>query len=93
LGIAKEPNWDRTASIQRIIRHISKLVTEEHNVSMCKPIEKEEVNQVVQEMLIGKAPCPNGFTEEFFKAYWDVVKNEIYDVVEVPETQPPSRRN
>jgi hypothetical protein len=58
------------------------LVTEEHNVNLCKPIAKEEVDQVVQEMPNGKAPGPDGFTVEFFKACWDVVKHEIYGIVE-----------
>jgi hypothetical protein len=81
-GIAKEPNRDRTTTIQRITRHIPKLVTEDQNISLCKPIAKEEIDQVVQEMPNGKAPGPDGFTVEFFKACWDVVKYEIYGVVE-----------
>jgi hypothetical protein len=80
--IAKEPNLDRTEAIQRIVRHIPKLVTEEHNVNLCKPISKEEVDQVIQEMPNGKAPGPDGFTVDFFKACWDVVKYDIYGIVE-----------
>jgi hypothetical protein len=30
----------------------------------------------------GKAPGPDGFTVDFFKACWDVVKQDIYDIVE-----------
>jgi hypothetical protein len=37
---------------------------------------------VVQEMPNEKAPCPNGFTVEFFKACWEVVKHDVYGVVE-----------
>jgi len=58
------------------------LVTEDQNVSLCKPIAKEEIDQVVQEMPNGKAPSPDGFRVEFFKACWDVVKYDIYGVVE-----------
>jgi ATP phosphoribosyltransferase len=81
-GIAKEPNQDRSEAIQRIIQHIPKLVTEDQNVSLSKPIAKEEIDQVVQEMPNGKAPGPDGFTVEFFKACWEVVKHDIYGVVE-----------
>jgi hypothetical protein len=57
-GIAQEPNQDRSKAIQRIIKHIPKLVTEEKNVGLSKPISKEEIDQVVQEMPNGKAPGP-----------------------------------
>jgi hypothetical protein len=30
----------------------------------------------------GKAPSPDGFTVEFFKSCWEVVKHEVYGVVE-----------
>jgi hypothetical protein len=81
-GIAQEPNQDRFEAIQRIIQHIPKLVTEEKNVVLSRSISKEEIDQMVQEMPNGNAPGPNGFTVEFFKAYWEVVKHDIYRVVE-----------
>jgi hypothetical protein len=37
---------------------------------------------VVQEMPNGKAPGSDGFTVEFFKSYWEVVKHDVYGVVE-----------
>jgi hypothetical protein len=37
---------------------------------------------VVQEMPNGNAPGPDGFTVEFFKAFWEVVKHDIYGVLE-----------
>jgi hypothetical protein len=40
------------------------------------------MDQVVQEMPNGKALGPDGFTVEFFKSYWEVVKYDIYGVVE-----------
>jgi hypothetical protein len=46
-GIAQEPNQDRSEAIQRIIQHIPKLVTEDQNFSLSKPITKEEIDQVV----------------------------------------------
>jgi hypothetical protein len=81
-GIAQEPNQDRTEAIQRITQHIPRLVTEEQNINLNKPIIKEEIDQVLQEMPNGKAPCLDGFTVEFFKAYLEVVKHDVYGVVE-----------
>jgi hypothetical protein len=68
-GIAQELNQDRTEAIQRITWHIPRLVTEEQNINLNKPITKEEIDKVVQEMPNGKAPGPDGFTVDFFKAY------------------------
>jgi exonuclease III len=81
-GIAQEPNKDRTEAIQRITQHIPHLVTEEQNNNLNKPIVEEEIDQVIQEMPNGKAPGPDGFTVEFFKACWEVVKHDVYRVVE-----------
>jgi hypothetical protein len=55
-GIAQEPNQGRTEVIQRITRHIPRLVTKEQNINLNKPIAKEEIDQVVQEMPNKKAP-------------------------------------
>jgi hypothetical protein len=37
---------------------------------------------VVQELPNGKAPGPYGFTMEFFKSCWEVVKHDVYGVAE-----------
>jgi len=38
-GIAQEPNLDKIESIQRITQHIPRLVTEEKNININKPIK------------------------------------------------------
>jgi hypothetical protein len=81
-GIAQEPNQDRTEAIQRINQHILRLVIEEQNINLNKPITKEEIDEVVQEIPNGKAPGPDDFTVEFFKSCWEVVKHDDYGVVE-----------
>jgi hypothetical protein len=43
---------------------------------------EEEIDQVLQEMPNGKSLDPDGFTVEFFKAYCDIVKNDVCRVVE-----------
>jgi hypothetical protein len=58
------------------------LVTEDQNKHLNKPIAEEEIDQVLQKMPNGKAPGPDGFIVEFFKACWDIVKNYVYRVVE-----------
>jgi hypothetical protein len=73
-GIAQEPNKDQMEAIQRITQHIPHLVTDEKNNNLN--------DQVIQEIPNGKAPAPDGFTMEFFKAFWEVVKHDVYRVVE-----------
>jgi hypothetical protein len=41
-----------------------------------------EVEQVVKEMALGKAPVPNGFLADFFHEFWDVIGTELWAMVE-----------
>jgi len=81
-GIVEEPLIDRSQFINKFTKHFPKLVTREDNYSLNKPVNEEEVSEVIKEMQNGKAPGPNGFNVDFFKACWDIVKHDILDVVE-----------
>lgn len=37
---------------------------------------------MINEIQSGKAPGPDGFNVDFFKAYWETVENDILEVVE-----------
>jgi mannosylglycoprotein endo-beta-mannosidase len=50
--------------------------------NLIKPIAEEEIDQELQEMPNGKAPKPDGFTTDFFKDCWEVIKQDVYKVVE-----------
>lgn len=43
---------------------------------------EEEVSEAIKEMQNGKAPGPDGFNVDFFKACWNIVKQDIQNVVE-----------
>jgi hypothetical protein len=77
-----EPNVDRTEAIQRVTEHIPSLVTSEQNAALTRPITQEEVNQAVKTMPPGKAPGPDGFTTDFFHYCWDLIKHEVWEVIE-----------
>ena len=49
---------------------------------LMKPIELEEVEVVVKQMANDKSPRLDGFTTNFFHAYWDWLKEEFWALVE-----------
>ena len=81
-GIEKETTANREHFIRDLTRHIPRLVSREDNFNLNKPVTEEEVNEAVKEMRNGKAPGPDGFNVDFFKACWSIVKQDIINAVE-----------
>eukprot|EP00253_Pinus_taeda_P029062 PITA_29062 len=71
-GIAQETCSDRELAIRGISRHIPKLVLRKDNINLNRPVMEEEVSEVLKEMQNGKAPGPDGFNVDFFKACWNI---------------------
>ena len=82
----QEPNIDRTEAIDKVTRHIPKLITEEHNLLLLKPTSLQEVEIVVHQLKAGKAPGLDGFTSNPFHNFWDIIKLEVWQVVEESRT-------
>eukprot|EP00253_Pinus_taeda_P005824 PITA_05824 len=66
--IAREPEVNREAAIQEITNAIPNSITEEQNWALMKTITMEEVEEAVRNMPNDKAPGPDGFTINFYKA-------------------------
>lgn len=81
-NIAKEPLEDKSRFIDHFTQFIPQLVTREDNHKINRPVSEEEVSEVISEMQSGKAPVPDGFNVDFFKAYWETVKHDILEVME-----------
>jgi len=81
-GIAEEPPLQISQFINDFTKHIPKLVTREGNYNLNRPVNEEEVSEVIKEMKNGKAPSLDGFNVDFFKGWWGIVKKDILDVVE-----------
>lgn len=62
----QEPNIDRLPAMDYILRNIPKLISEEHNQLLLRPVDLQEVEEVVHQLKVGKAPGPDGFTSSFF---------------------------
>jgi len=86
-GIVKETISNREPSIKDLTRHIPRLVSREDTFNLNRLVTEEEISEVLKEMQNGKAQGPNSFNVDFFKAYWNIVKQNILNVVE------DSRRN
>eukprot|EP00253_Pinus_taeda_P010679 PITA_10679 len=78
----QEPDFNRLPAINQITQNIPKVITEEHNSLLIKPINLQEVQEAVQHMKEGKVPGPDGFTANFFHRFWDLIKNEVWQVGE-----------
>eukprot|EP00253_Pinus_taeda_P024786 PITA_24786 len=75
-------DFDREHSIKEITRHIPKLVSREDNFYLNRLVTEEEVIEVLKDRKKCKAPGPDGFNVDFFKACWHIVKQDILEVVE-----------
>ncbi|KAJ0984947.1 hypothetical protein J5N97_003303 [Dioscorea zingiberensis] len=47
-----------------------------------RPITRYEIYSALKSMAKGKAPGPNGFTVEFFLAYWHIIGDSITEAIE-----------
>ena len=65
----KEPEGDREESQREVFRHIPKIISDEHNHMLGKPIEMVEVEAAMKKMANDKASGPDGFTTKFLHSY------------------------
>ena len=66
---------------------VPRLVTGENNEMLIKPIGMQEVEEAVNQMALGKAPVPDGFTSNFFHFFWDLFKEDVLNIVEESRTK------
>ena len=81
--ILKEDGGDRSRAINMITDLIPRTVTKENNeIQLVKLVSMQEVEEVIHQMALGKAPGPDGFTSNFFHHFWDLVKEEFIEILE-----------
>lgn len=56
-------------------------LTAEDNVELLKPFSEEEVKKSVFEMKESTAPGPDGFGVSFYKNCWDIIKEELMEMI------------
>lgn len=67
--LLSKPEDEDQRNRRNIIQHFPKLVTQDHNSLLMRPIEREEVEEVVMQMEKGTAPRPDGFTVDFYQFF------------------------
>lgn len=80
--IAQESQEDRSEAREEIIQAIPQIITPAQNASSLRKVSMEEVEEAVKDMPNDKAPGPDGFTINFYKACWQTVKTEVWEVVD-----------
>lgn len=62
---------------EEVLSCISKVVTEQQNAELLRPISDEEVRDAAFHMHPDKAPGPDGMTPTFFQKNWKVVGKDV----------------
>ena len=61
----------------KVLRHIPRVIENEHNFILMKEIEMDEVEAIVKKMAVDKSPGPDGFTTNFFHSSWYWLKEGV----------------
>ena len=85
-AVHQEPLIDRQSAIEKITQNVPKIITEEHNQLLLRPVLTQEVDLAMKQLKEGKAPGSDGFTTTFFHKFWDIIKEEVWLVVEESHT-------
>lgn len=80
--IHQEPPTNRQPAINEIFQHIPRIITEEHNQLLLRPVTLTEVEEASNHLKVGKAPRPDGFTSKFYHHLWDLIKVAVWNVIE-----------
>ena len=67
--ILREDGGDKSQDIEQITWLVPRLVTGENNEMLIKTIGMQEFEEAVNQMDLGKAPSPYGFTSNFFHLF------------------------
>jgi hypothetical protein len=59
-----------------------KKLNDEDRESLTAPFSSEEIHKVVSDLKHNSAPGPDGLLAEFFQDFWDIIKNEIWNMCE-----------
>ena len=65
-----------------VTREYPSFFYEEEGSSVVRPVTLDEINKVLERFEKGKSPGLDGWTMEFFLEFFDILGEELFDVVE-----------
>ena len=65
----------------RFLSLINCIINEEDNSILNQTITLEEIYDIIKSMEVNKSPGIDGIPVEFYQTYWDIIKQEIYEVI------------
>ena len=78
ISIMEEDKTSRFVDIANITQHIPSLITLGQNELLNGLVAMREVEEVVDHMIYGKDPGPDGFPTNFFHHLWEFIKKEVW---------------
>ena len=79
--IFKEPEGCPIQEILEVLGLFPRMITDEMNEDLTKEITEEEIRYTLHSFQKGQSPGPDGFTVEFYKGFYDLIKKDIPKVV------------
>eukprot|EP00253_Pinus_taeda_P013273 PITA_13273 len=80
--VHREPEGDKCPAIERITNNVPRLIMEENNELHLLSILSQEVDEAMSQLKEGKSPGPDAFTTTFFHTFWELIKQEVWKIVE-----------
>eukprot|EP00253_Pinus_taeda_P023152 PITA_23152 len=80
-NLYRKENHNNDEEIVDFMTNIPNLISSEENAELCRPATEEEITKVVWSMDVDKAPGPDGFSVHFYKAYWHIIKVDLFKMI------------
>jgi len=81
-GIFKSPAGTNLAEIINVASHFPRFVNNEDLQALNDPVTMNELENTIKWFQKEKSPCPDGWTIEFYLAFFDIIGADILRVVE-----------
>lgn len=64
-----------------VAKTIRRCITKEMNEQLTKKFQKEEIIQAISQMHLTKAPGPDGMSAMFYQKYWDIIGEDVSNII------------